>query len=116
MDDLQRRNHGRRAGEPPGMNHPGSLSRREPYRARPATAFLPPRLLIRSGSSPLMRKSLYHNRGPMMTGKERVDLLFEALCYRRPVRLRDAARMLSVSEMTVRRDIAASTGRLVCLG
>jgi DeoR family deoxyribose operon repressor len=52
----------------------------------------------------------------MMTGKERVDLLFEALCHRRPVRLRDAARMLSVSEMTVRRDIAASTGRLVCLG
>ena len=51
-----------------------------------------------------------------MTRNERVDLLFDALCYRRPVRLRDAARILGVSEMTVRRDIAASTGRLVCLG
>jgi hypothetical protein len=28
----------------------------------------------------------------MMTGKERADLLFDALCNRRPVRLRDAAR------------------------
>jgi DeoR family deoxyribose operon repressor len=63
-----------------------------------------------------MRKSLFHNGAQMMTRKDRVDHLFEALCYRRPVRLRDAAKILGVSEMTVRRDIVASTGRLVCVG
>jgi DeoR family deoxyribose operon repressor len=51
-----------------------------------------------------------------MTREERVALLLGAPCYRRPIHLRDAARILGVSEMTVRRDIAASTGRLVCLG
>lgn len=47
---------------------------------------------------------------------ERLDYLGTALETGGFIRLKDAAHMLGVSEMTVRRDIAACRGRLTCLG
>lgn len=53
----------------------------------------------------------------MATGRlQRHGRLIEAVEGLGPLRLRDAANLLSVSEMTVRRDIAASRGRLTTLG
>ncbi len=46
----------------------------------------------------------------------RVDTLARALAERGPLHLRDAAALLGVSEMTVRRDIAADGGRITSLG
>jgi DeoR family deoxyribose operon repressor len=43
-----------------------------------------------------------------MSRAERIEVLAEALDHRRSIRLRDAATLLGVSEMTVRRDIASS--------
>jgi DeoR family deoxyribose operon repressor len=47
---------------------------------------------------------------------ERLDLLTKALADHGVLRLRDAAALLNVSEMTVRRDIAANAGRFAYLG
>jgi DeoR family transcriptional regulator, deoxyribose operon repressor len=47
---------------------------------------------------------------------QRITRLFSSLGNRRAVHLTDAAKMLQVSEMTIRRDVAASGARLVCLG
>jgi DeoR family deoxyribose operon repressor len=50
-----------------------------------------------------------------MSKTERIELLAEALDRRRSMRLRDAATLLGVSEMTVRRDIASSSA-FACFG
>ena len=47
---------------------------------------------------------------------ERLDLLSRALADQGVLRLRDAAALLNVSEMTVRRDIAAAASRFAYLG
>jgi DeoR family deoxyribose operon repressor len=47
---------------------------------------------------------------------ERLNLLTKALTDQGVLRLRDAAALLNVSEMTVRRDIAASASRFAYLG
>ncbi|SAL23763.1 DeoR family transcriptional regulator [Caballeronia terrestris] len=51
-----------------------------------------------------------------MTKAERLRALASALDNQSVMRLRDAATLLGVSEMTVRRDIAASPGRFTYLG
>ena len=48
--------------------------------------------------------------------EERLNALAGALAQRGVVRLREAAAMLGVSEMTVRRDVAAGTDRFAYLG
>lgn len=47
---------------------------------------------------------------------ERLDLLAKALAKRGVMRLRDAAALLNVSEMTVRRDIATDVGQFAYFG
>ena len=47
---------------------------------------------------------------------ERLDALANALAQRGVLRLREAAALLGVSEMTVRRDVAASSDRFAYLG
>jgi DeoR family deoxyribose operon repressor len=51
-----------------------------------------------------------------MVKTERLRVLAEALARQSVMRLRDAASLLGVSEMTVRRDIAASPGKFTYLG
>jgi DeoR family transcriptional regulator, deoxyribose operon repressor len=51
-----------------------------------------------------------------MTKNERLRLLADTLREQSVLRLRDAAALLDVSEMTVRRDIAASPGAFTYLG
>jgi DeoR family deoxyribose operon repressor len=54
---------------------------------------------------------------PMTSAKiQRITHLVSSLGNRRAMHPTDAAKMLQVSEMTIRRDIAASGARLVCLG
>jgi DeoR family deoxyribose operon repressor len=48
--------------------------------------------------------------------EERLDRLHHAVAGGSMLYLKDAARMLGVSEMTVRRDLAASVSQLACLG
>ena len=48
--------------------------------------------------------------------KDRLDQLATLLNEKGVLHLRDAARQLGVSEMTVRRDIAGETGRFAYLG
>jgi DeoR family deoxyribose operon repressor len=54
-------------------------------------------------------------RGLTMSKTDRIELLADALDRRGSMRLRDAATLLGVSEMTVRRDIASSP-ELACFG
>lgn len=59
------------------------------------------------------------SRSPMSDSParpERVNLLAKALADQGVLRLRDAAALLNVSEMTVRRDIAAHASRFAYLG
>jgi DeoR family deoxyribose operon repressor len=51
-----------------------------------------------------------------MLKTERLRVLADALARQSVMRLRDAASLLGVSEMTVRRDIAASPGKFTYLG
>jgi DeoR family transcriptional regulator, deoxyribose operon repressor len=51
-----------------------------------------------------------------MLKTERLRVLSDALARQSVMRLRDAAALLGVSEMTVRRDIAASPGKFTYLG
>ncbi|APR39844.1 DeoR/GlpR family DNA-binding transcription regulator [Paraburkholderia sp. SOS3] len=51
-----------------------------------------------------------------MLKTERLHVLADALARQNVMRLRDAASLLGVSEMTVRRDIAASPGKFTYLG
>ena len=51
-----------------------------------------------------------------MAKPERLRVLADALARQSVMRLRDAAALLGVSEMTVRRDIAASPGKFTYLG
>src|ERR1700754_3995331 len=47
---------------------------------------------------------------------QRLQRLRRAIAENGAVHLKDAAQLLNVSEMTVRRDLAASDAALVCLG
>ena len=51
-----------------------------------------------------------------MTKSDRLRVLSDALREQSVMRLRDAATLLDVSEMTVRRDIASSPGTFTYLG
>jgi DeoR family deoxyribose operon repressor len=53
---------------------------------------------------------------PMVRNRERLDMLGALILERGVVHLRDAARALGVSEMTIRRDIAGEADRFAYLG
>src|ERR1700733_3678207 len=59
---------------------------------------------------------LHHGPGTSMLKTDRLRALADALARQNVMRLRDAAALLGVSEMTVRRDVAASPGQFTYLG
>jgi len=54
--------------------------------------------------------------GGKMRKQARLDLLAEALASNTPLHLKEAASLLNVSEMTIRRDVTTSDGRFDYLG